>query len=73
VGNSALTPNQNFLFASVSPADDTTGVWEQVILRYTAGSGASQATHTATIDIMVDVDAPTCDFDASAGTSVTGS
>jgi hypothetical protein len=72
-GNNALTPNTSWLEAQVS-VGGVASLWEQQMLRYTTGSGSSLTTHMATINILVDVDATTCDFDASAsiGPGVTG-
>jgi hypothetical protein len=72
-GNNALTPDTSWLEAQVS-VSGVAGLWEQQMLRYTTGSGGSLTTHVATINLMVDVDATTCDFDASAiiGPGVTG-
>jgi hypothetical protein len=73
VGNSVVTPNTPWLEADVN-VSEVGGVWEQQILRYATGSGRSLTTHTATLNIMVDVDSTTCDFDASAiiGPAATG-
>jgi hypothetical protein len=71
VGNNNLTPNTNWLFAQVDTST-ISAVWEQQILRYATGSGRSQTTHIATIDVMVDVTTTTCDFDTSATTSAAG-
>jgi hypothetical protein len=69
VGDSTLTPNANWAFANLA-ASGPSAVWERVILRYTTGSGGSLTTHLATLDIMANVTATTCDFDATAVTGV---
>jgi hypothetical protein len=70
LGDSPITANQDWLFADLS-ATGVSAVWEKVMLRYTTGSGGSLTTHTAALDVMANVNATTCDFDASAVTSVT--
>jgi hypothetical protein len=70
VANSSLASGQEYVLASVS-AGSVIGVWERMILRYSTGSGSSQATHLATAEIMLAASATACDFDASASTSVT--
>jgi hypothetical protein len=73
VGNGTVTPNTNWLEAQVD-TNNVNAVWEQQMIRYTTGSGASLTTHVATVNIMVDVTSTDCDFDASAiiGPGVTG-
>jgi hypothetical protein len=65
VGNGTVTPNTNWLEAQVNTSQ-VNGLWEQQVLRYTTGSGASLITHMATVNILVDVASTSCDFDASA-------
>jgi hypothetical protein len=68
VNNTQIIPRPDpFGLASV-PTGDVSSVWERVILRYATGSGGSLTAHIATLDFMVEVEAPTCDFDASVVT-----
>jgi hypothetical protein len=70
VGNTALAPNTSTQIVGVI-AFTIASAWDRVILRYTTGSSNSLTTHMAALDIMLDVNS-TCDFDATAVTSVTG-
>jgi hypothetical protein len=69
VGNAALAPNTSTQLVGVI-AFTIASAWDRVILRYTTGSGSSLTTHMAMLDIMLDVNS-TCDFDATAVTSIT--
>jgi hypothetical protein len=69
VANSTLVSEQDYVLASTS-ANSVTGLWERMIIRYGTGSGSSQTTHLATVEIMVAAGAAACDFDAFASTSV---
>jgi hypothetical protein len=71
LGNLTLPPNAITLMASLV-ATGIANAWEQMILRYTTGSGAALTTHMATVEFMVGVTSTTCDFDASAITGTTG-
>jgi len=71
LSSSPMTPDTNWQFALLN-GNGISGEWERVILRYTTGSAGSVTTHMATLDVMADVDATTCDFDATETTSVSG-
>jgi hypothetical protein len=68
--NSALASGQEYVLSSVS-ADSVISVWERMIFRYATGSGNSQATHLATVEIVLAARDAACDFDASASTTAT--
>ncbi len=71
VGSISLDPNSNLLLGRVT-GTGVSALAERDILRYATGSGASLTTHMASIDLFLDVEGTTCDFDATAVTSVTG-
>jgi hypothetical protein len=69
----SYSPDTNFAFGQVL-SSSVNALWEQVILRYTTGSGRSMTTHIATLQVAADASPTTCDFDASAiiGPGTTG-
>jgi hypothetical protein len=51
------------------PAGPGKAEWNQLVLRYTTGSGTDITTHIATVDVLIAVTtAGACDYDASAST-----
>jgi hypothetical protein len=75
VNSNELSANSTILLTTLLSISTVPAEWQQMIIRYSTGSGSSLAEHVATINLMVLVNInSTCDFDASAiiGPGTTG-